>query len=146
MPHFRTTLCTLTVSHLHCTAGSSRSFTALRKDGGLCCGSRLREGRSVCLCWAPSKPKGPKGYLKQVPGLSKLQGPDGPFVHSISMPRSFSCPLLMGIQGRWRLQSQIAWGRRAEGDRPVSPKGRCPRHLKRPPPRCRRYIGPPWDG
>ena len=25
------------------------------------CGSRLREGRSVCLCWAPSKPKGPKG-------------------------------------------------------------------------------------
>ena len=48
-------------SHLHCTAGSSRSFTAIRKDAGLCCGSRLREGRSVCLCWAPSKLKGPKG-------------------------------------------------------------------------------------
>ena len=96
------------------TAGSSRSFTAIRKDAGLCCGSRLRkgevfayvglpqnlkdlkksrvdfwkvdtncrvastskfvlhcttkapripttEGRSVCLCWAKSKPKGPKG-------------------------------------------------------------------------------------
>jgi len=41
-----------------CT-GSSRSFTAIRKEAGLCCGSRLREGRSVCLCWAPSKPKGP---------------------------------------------------------------------------------------
>ena len=41
-------------------AGSSRSFTAIRKDAGPCCGSRLREGRSVCLCWAPSKPKGPK--------------------------------------------------------------------------------------
>ena len=39
-----------------------RSFTALRKDAGLCCGSRLLEGRSVCLCWAPSKPKGPKGW------------------------------------------------------------------------------------
>ena len=43
------------------TAGSSRSFTALRKDAGLYCGSRLLEGRSVCLCWAKSKPKGPKG-------------------------------------------------------------------------------------
>ena len=51
----------LTASHLHCTAGSSRSFTAIRKDAGLCCGSRLREGQSVCLCWALSKPKGPKG-------------------------------------------------------------------------------------
>ena len=39
---------------LHCTAGSSRSFTAIRNDAGLCCGSRLREGRSVCLCWAHS--------------------------------------------------------------------------------------------
>ena len=33
-----------TASHLHCTAGSSRSFTAIRKDEGLCCGSRLRKG------------------------------------------------------------------------------------------------------
>ena len=49
----------------HCTAGSSRSFTALRKEAGLCCGSRLLEGRSVCLCWAPSKPKGPKGCRLQ---------------------------------------------------------------------------------
>jgi hypothetical protein len=29
---------------VHCTAGSSRSFTAIRKDAGLCCGSRLRKG------------------------------------------------------------------------------------------------------
>ena len=29
------------------------------KDAGLCCGSRLLEGRSVCLCWEHSKPKGP---------------------------------------------------------------------------------------
>ena len=62
IPHFRITLQPLTASHLHCTAGSSRSFTALRKDAGLCCGSRLLEGRSVCLCWAPSKPKGPKAW------------------------------------------------------------------------------------
>ena len=33
-----------TASHLHCTAGSSRSFTAIRKDAGLYCGSRLRSG------------------------------------------------------------------------------------------------------
>ena len=26
------------------TAGSSRFFTAIRKDAGLCCGSRLRKG------------------------------------------------------------------------------------------------------
>ena len=35
---------TLTASHLHCRAGSSRSFAAIRKDAGLCCGSRLRNG------------------------------------------------------------------------------------------------------
>ena len=44
MPHFRITLETLTASHLLFTAGSSRSFTATRKDAGLCCGSRLRKG------------------------------------------------------------------------------------------------------
>ena len=63
-PHFRITLYTLTASHLHCTAGSSRSFTALRKDAGLYCGSRLLEGRSACLCWAKSKPKVPKGLTQ----------------------------------------------------------------------------------
>ena len=36
-----------------------RSFTAIRKDAD--CGSRLLEGRSVCPCWAKSKPQGPKG-------------------------------------------------------------------------------------
>ena len=40
----KTTLEPLTASHLHCTAGSARSFTAIRKDAGLCCGSRLRKG------------------------------------------------------------------------------------------------------
>ena len=29
---------------MHCTAGSLRSFTAIRKDAGLYCGSRLRKG------------------------------------------------------------------------------------------------------
>ena len=43
-PHLRITLWILTASHLHCTAGSPRSFTAIRKDAGLCCGSRLRSG------------------------------------------------------------------------------------------------------
>ena len=28
----------------HCTAGSSRSFTAIHKDAGLYCGSRLQSG------------------------------------------------------------------------------------------------------
>ena len=52
---------------------ASRSFAAFRKDAGLYCGSRLLEGRSVCLCWAKSKPKGPKGpemyrgFLRKVP-------------------------------------------------------------------------------
>ena len=39
-----TTLEPLTANHLLCTAGSSPSFSALRKDEGLCCGSRLRKG------------------------------------------------------------------------------------------------------
>ena len=34
----------LTANHLHSAAGSSRSFTATRKDAGLCCGSRVRSG------------------------------------------------------------------------------------------------------
>ena len=37
----------VTASHLHCTAGSSKSFTAIRKDAGLCCRSRLRSAE-VC--------------------------------------------------------------------------------------------------
>ena len=63
---------TLTASHLQCTAGSSRSFTALRKDAGLCCGSPLLEGRSVCLCWAKSKPKGPKEKIRSPRVLAQL--------------------------------------------------------------------------
>ena len=42
--HLRITLSPLTASQLHCTAGSSRSFTAIRKHAGLCWGSRLRSG------------------------------------------------------------------------------------------------------
>ena len=50
------------IPHLH-HLPHLRSFTALRKDAGLCCGSRLLEGRSVCLCWEHSKPKEPKGRI-----------------------------------------------------------------------------------
>ena len=42
--HFRITLKPLTASHRHCTAGSSRSFAAIRKDAGLYCGPRLQKG------------------------------------------------------------------------------------------------------
>ena len=41
---FQWALQTLTANHLHCTAGSSKSFTAIRKDAGLYCGPRLRKG------------------------------------------------------------------------------------------------------
>ena len=46
-----------------CARRSCASFRLLGRCfyPGLCCGSRPLEGRSVCLCWAPSKPKGPKG-------------------------------------------------------------------------------------
>ena len=91
----------LTASHPHCTAGSSRSFTAIRGDAGLCCGSRLRKGevfayvgrnqnlkdlqdrrklKGACR-WAVSgelKPKGPKGPN----GLSKEQFPVAAYVGS----------------------------------------------------------------
>ena len=39
--------------HLHCTAGSSRSFTAIRKDAGLHCGSRLRKGEVFAYIGLP---------------------------------------------------------------------------------------------
>ena len=50
-------------------SGPPPAESAIRKDAGLCCGSRLREGRSVCLCWALSKPKGPKGAAVSSPGM-----------------------------------------------------------------------------
>ena len=40
----------------------------------ICCGSRLLEGRSVCLCWENSKPKGPEGSKVNLPGRTQLQG------------------------------------------------------------------------
>jgi hypothetical protein len=36
---------------LHRTAGSSRSITAIRKNAGLCCGSRLRSGEVFAYVW-----------------------------------------------------------------------------------------------
>ena len=57
MPHFRITLKPLTASHLHCTARSSRSFTAIRKDAGLCCGSRLRKGEVFAYVGLPQNLK-----------------------------------------------------------------------------------------
>ena len=44
-------------SALHCTAGSSRSFTAIRKDAGLCCGSRLRKGEVFAYVGLPQNLK-----------------------------------------------------------------------------------------
>ena len=44
-------------SHLHCTAGSSRSFTAIRKEAGLCCGSRLRKGEVFAYVGLPQNLK-----------------------------------------------------------------------------------------
>ena len=44
MPHWMITLQQLAASLLHWRAGSLRSFIAIRKDAGLCCGSFLRKG------------------------------------------------------------------------------------------------------
>ena len=122
----------VSASHLHCTAGSSKSFTAIRKDAGLYCGSRLRSGevfvyvgstqnlkdlkdgnhpvdthrepsalycwifeilycdpkgrkallrvpstvgRSVCLCWEHSNPKGPKDGFRWTQRRQASQSP-----------------------------------------------------------------------
>jgi len=55
-----------------CKAYSGYRSTSLRRDSPPHCDPKGRrallrtpstEGRSVCLCWAPSKPKGPKGPL-----------------------------------------------------------------------------------
>ena len=48
----------------HCTAGSSRSFTALRKDAGLCCGSRLRKGEVFAYVGLPQNLKDLKDTLQ----------------------------------------------------------------------------------
>ena len=47
----------MTASHLHCTAGSSRSFTAIQKDTGRCCGSRLRKGEVFAYVGLPQNLK-----------------------------------------------------------------------------------------
>ena len=57
IPHFRITLEPLTASHLHCTAGSSRSFTVIRKDAGLYCGPRLRKGEVFAYVGLPQNLK-----------------------------------------------------------------------------------------
>ena len=44
-------------------AGSSRSFTALRKDARLCCGSRLRKGQVFAYVGSIQSLKDLKGYL-----------------------------------------------------------------------------------
>jgi len=64
-------------------------ITALRKDAGLCCGSRLLEGGSVCLCWAPSKPKGPKGRCFRMTAHRRCGRPAAP---SCSRSRAFLKP------------------------------------------------------
>ena len=69
----------LTASHLHCPAGSSRSFTAIRKDAGLYCGPRLRKGevfayvRSIQnlkdlkdLCWVGGEQNHPLSVVRDL--------------------------------------------------------------------------------
>ena len=60
----------LTASHLHCTAGSSRSFTAIRKDAGLCCGSRLWKGDVFAYVGHPQNLKDLKDKAQQ--GATRL--------------------------------------------------------------------------
>ena len=43
-----------------------------RKDAGLYCGSHPREERSVCLCWAPSKPKGLRGTFLKLRAIDRF--------------------------------------------------------------------------
>ena len=62
----------------------------LRKDAGLCCGSRLLEGRSVCLCWEHSKPKGPKGVAGRVAARRDVALASGVSMGSLFLPLSLS--------------------------------------------------------
>jgi len=55
----------LTASHLHSTVGSSRSFTAIRKDAGLCCGSRLRKGEMFAYVGLPQNLKDLKSSTQE---------------------------------------------------------------------------------
>ena len=71
----------LTASHLHCTAGSSSSFTAIRKNAGLFCGSRLRSVEVFAYVGLPQNLKDQK--------KKPLEGP--PFRHS---PRAICTVLL----------------------------------------------------
>ena len=57
---------TKTSNHLHCTAGSSRSFTAIRKDAGLYCRSRLRKGEVFAYVGLPHNLKDLKDQRRRV--------------------------------------------------------------------------------
>ena len=53
-------------------SGSSRSFTAIRKDAGLCCGSRLRKGEVFAYVQLPENPKDLKNLKKPLNHLIPL--------------------------------------------------------------------------
>ena len=55
----------------HCTAGSWRSFTALRKDAGLCCGSRLRKGEVFAYVGSIQNLKDLKGLVTMDASLKR---------------------------------------------------------------------------
>ena len=55
---------TAQLHHQHVLPGSSRSFTAIRKDAGLYCGSRLRSGEMFA-------------YVGRNQNLKDLKGPNG---------------------------------------------------------------------
>ena len=64
---------TLAASHLHCTAGSSRSFTAIQKDAGLYCGPRLRKGEVFAYGGLSQNLKDLKDFVIQVTLCTEIQ-------------------------------------------------------------------------
>ena len=69
-------------SHLHCTGYCWILEILYCNPKGRRALLRIpsSEGRSVCLCWAKSKPKGPKKDLKDLPHLE----PEGPVFSMVS--------------------------------------------------------------
>ena len=117
----------LTASHLHCTAGSSRSFTAIRKDAGLCCGSRLRSGEVFAYVGLSQNLKDLKDHQSTLQSLlasSSSVGSSRKRSHLRTFPSSVSAPpnsrtcLLQrrasccSARARTILPSRLARGRR----------------------------------
>ena len=125
------------------TAGSSRSFTAIRKDAGLCCGSRLRKGEVFAYLGLPQNLKDLKdprkilglcGRRQQHPKLRVVR------VREDSHHQSTLDAVYVFVVPRSEFPIRLSYITTTEiGYFSISCAATVRRHLQ-----GRKHLGPPW--